>query len=504
MIDVAEYINEAKRDSELLHNLEVIEKSIASLEMPSNSSLKDYGRLRKDGELKVQSHDSGSGNKLRTRYIFLFDKLILMSKSIGREDSYKLKELLRVSDYKVQDVLTDNNSSSNNTHSTTSEVVRAAGRRVMRRDSSRWTHAFLLVHAEKTNCYTLFSRTIEEKRKWMEAFQETYDNAHLSQNIDSAHDLHLTTFDKPTNCAVCGRLLKGLFFQGYHCLKCSRSCHQSCASNLPFCSSSQLLEPPLIPPRPSSMQLPSIMHNGGDSLDEGRDSADELQNFECRTSSGSFLPRQGSDGSNNSLVMAPPAKVPPAAAITTNTFCSRVTHPDYINTRLEDHVWYVGDMSRDEANARLNHFPSGAFLVRCGRLGYALSLKTIQDVKHMKIDSSDSSNSGDDHDNVPKFYYFSENRKFFTIVELIAWYCRNSLKESFQGLDTILQFPIGELAIVEAVYEFRPSDEDVNTLPLKMGERVAVIDKLGDDTGWFKAHNGTRIGYIPKTFVVEL
>ena len=180
-------------------------------------------------------------------------------------------------------------------------------------------------------------------------------------------------------------------------------------------------------------------------------------------------------------------------------------------------------MSRDEANARLNHFPSGAFLVRCGRLGYALSLKTIQDVKHMKIDSSDSSNSGDDHDNVPKFYYFSENRKFFTIVELvmllhlfyeckyviayflqIAWYCRNSLKESFQGLDTILQFPIGELAIVEAVYEFRPSDEDVNTLPLKMGERVAVIDKLGDDTGWFKAHNGTRIGYIPKTFVVEL
>ena len=323
MIDVAEYINEAKRDSELLHNLEVIEKSIASLEMPSNSSLKDYGRLRKDGELKVQSHDSGSGNKLRTRYIFLFDKLILMSKSIGREDSYKLKELLRVSDYKVQDVLTDNNSSSNNTHSTTSEVVRAAGRRVMRRDSSRWTHAFLLVHAEKTNCYTLFSRTIEEKRKWMEAFQETYDNAHLSQNIDSAHDLHLTTFDKPTNCAVCGRLLKGLFFQGYHCLKCSRSCHQSCASNLPFCSSSQLLEPPLIPPRPSSMQLPSVMMHNGDSLDldEGRDSADELQNFECRTSSGSFLPRQGSDGSNNSLVMAPPAKVPPVAAITTNTFC---------------------------------------------------------------------------------------------------------------------------------------------------------------------------------------
>ena len=304
MIDVAEYINEAKRDSELLHNLDVIQKSIASLEMPSNSSLKDYGRLRKDGELKVQSHDAGTGNKLRTRYIFLFDKLILMSKSM-REDNYKLKELLRVSDYKVQDVPTDNSGSSNNT---TTDVVRAAGRRIYRRDSSRWTHSFLLVqHAEKT-AFTLFSRTAEEKRKWMEAFRETYDNAHLSKNIDNGHDLHMTNFEKPTSCSICGRLLKGLFFQGYNCLKCSRSVHQSCASKLPYCS---LLEPPLIPPRPSSMQLPSVMHNG-DSLDEGRDSADDLE-------SRSFLPRQASDGSNSSLIMAPPASLP-AASVTTNTF----------------------------------------------------------------------------------------------------------------------------------------------------------------------------------------
>ena len=304
MIDVAEYINEAKRDSELLHNLDVIQKSIASLEMPSNSSLKDYGRLRKDGELKVQSHDAGTGNKLRTRYIFLFDKLILMSKSM-REDNYKLKELLRVSDYKVQDVPTDNSSSNN----TTTDVVRAAGRRIYRRDSSRWTHSFLLVqHAEKT-AFTLFSRTAEEKRKWMEAFRETYDNAHLSKNIDNGHDLHMTNFEKPTSCSICGRLLKGLFFQGYNCLKCSRSVHQSCASKLPYCS---LLEPPLIPPRPSSMQLPSVMHNGNDSLDEGRDSADDLE-------SRSFLPRQASDGSNSSLIMAPPASLP-AASVTTNTF----------------------------------------------------------------------------------------------------------------------------------------------------------------------------------------
>ena len=95
MIDVASYINEAKRDSELLHNINVIENSISALTMPDNTSLKDYGRLKKDGELKVQSHELGNGTKHRQRYIFLFDKLILMSKP-NSNDTYKLKELLRV------------------------------------------------------------------------------------------------------------------------------------------------------------------------------------------------------------------------------------------------------------------------------------------------------------------------------------------------------------------------------------------------------------------------
>ena len=103
-------------------------------------------------------------------------------------------------------------------------------------------------------------------------------------------------------------------------------------------------------------------------------------------------------------------------------------------------------------------------------------------------------------------YYFSENRKFNSIVELVSWYCRNSLKESFQGLDTRLQFPIGELSLVEAIYDFNPaSGEDrANLMTLKTGERVAVIDKL-DDKGWWKAHDGKcKIGYIPKTFVIEV
>ncbi len=183
-------------------------------------------------------------------------------------------------------------------------------------------------------------------------------------------------------------------------------------------------------------------------------------------------------------------------------------------------------MDRDSANLRLKAFPNGAFLVRCRvangeRLGYALSLKTDDEVKHMKIDtclmspgcqtalaevianniSNGGGGGGCGNGGAAKLYYFSETRKFASVVELVAWYSRNSLRESFSGLDTTLQFPIKELSLVQAKYDFSPADEDINMLPLRPGDIVTVIDKTAQ--GWWKAHNGTRIGYIPKDFVVK-
>ena len=64
-------------DAELIHNIKEIQKSITMFSLPENMTLIDYGRLKKDGELKVQSHESGSGSKLRkcvnlTEFFFCF------------------------------------------------------------------------------------------------------------------------------------------------------------------------------------------------------------------------------------------------------------------------------------------------------------------------------------------------------------------------------------------------------------------------------------------------
>ncbi|CAG2060360.1 unnamed protein product, partial [Timema podura] len=64
MVDVAQYINEVKRDSDTLAIMSSIQDSISDLDMPENTELKDYGRLLKDGELKIKAHDD---QKIKTR-----------------------------------------------------------------------------------------------------------------------------------------------------------------------------------------------------------------------------------------------------------------------------------------------------------------------------------------------------------------------------------------------------------------------------------------------------
>ena len=79
----------------------------------------------------------------------------------------------------------------------------------------RWTHAFMLVHFQNQNVYTFIARSLEDKDKWMAAIVEAMDNAYPNQRLSSTHEAVMHTFESSdTSCAYCGKLLKGLFYQG--------------------------------------------------------------------------------------------------------------------------------------------------------------------------------------------------------------------------------------------------------------------------------------------------
>lgn len=97
MVDVAQYTNEVKRDSE---HLVVIQKvkvrlfpwncwtvrrkdflqfqdSIMDLNLPNGHDLRLYGRLLLDGDLNIKAHED---QKTKHRYAFIFEKLMILVK----------------------------------------------------------------------------------------------------------------------------------------------------------------------------------------------------------------------------------------------------------------------------------------------------------------------------------------------------------------------------------------------------------------------------------------
>ena len=313
----------------------------------------------------------------QVRYVFCFDKMLLICKQT-RGDHYSFKQGLKIRDYKVQDV---------------------ASKRLSR--DARWAYSFMLVHNDNVNAFTMLARTEDEKNKWIEAIKEAYDNEVPPQSLTSTHDPQMTTFDKPTPCQYCHKLLKGLFYQGYQCVKCHRNMHKGCINLLSKCG--PLGQPPSLPPRPTSMLLPSAVTNTLTRLS----STLSLVDTDTMVTNGGTLVTPG------------------------------VPH-EYVNTRMEEHAWFVGDMDRDQANVSMQLYPIGTFLVRARlqageRVGYALSLRTKEDTKHMKI------NSGEHPDWGTKFF-LSESHAFRSMVELISYYTQNSLKESFAGKKEIFAF----------------------------------------------------------------
>lgn len=80
MLDISDYLNEAKRDSEMMDKIAAIEMNMIDLKMLKNASLVEYGRLLKNKAIRIKS--SFDDDKIKKRYVFLFERAIILCKPI--------------------------------------------------------------------------------------------------------------------------------------------------------------------------------------------------------------------------------------------------------------------------------------------------------------------------------------------------------------------------------------------------------------------------------------
>ncbi|XP_060561933.1 proto-oncogene vav-like isoform X3 [Ruditapes philippinarum] len=526
MQDLSLYVNEVKRDNEVLQLIQDIQNSITDLQMPQNTSLRDYGKLQKDGELKVRSHVD---NKVRQRYIFLFDKVMLMGKSKIVDkflwgETYSFKEAIVLAEYKVDG----------------SSAVKDGNRR-----PDKWNCSFQIVKQDNSMAYTFFAKTEEIKNKWIEAINLALDNTQPA----AGKNFIMTTFSEPKVCDICGKLLRGVFFQGYKCPVTGMCVHKECIGK-----KKQEQTPPVTPhrrekykakveyvgepnPRPRKALLFKV-----NAIIEVTQKEHDWWRGKCDDQDGWFPSqfveevRQYNKQSKRARRPAMPDSgyIPVVIQRGTNkvkfgsvntTLSKDINRSDC----LEQMDWYVGPLARDQAGERMKKLPDGTYLVRDSenpqRKGNpALSIKFSGTVRHIKIEK-----------NSENMYYMADTRFFHSLPELIEFYQKNSLSDSFPEVQTNLLYPYKSVAsnpqatngitsplrvalppkpenstagqrimsYATAVYDYAATA--TTQINLKAGDRIAVLSKTGSDKGWWKGeHLAThKVGYFPFAYVRE-
>uniref|UniRef100_A0A8K9VB44 Vav guanine nucleotide exchange factor 3 n=1 Tax=Oncorhynchus mykiss TaxID=8022 RepID=A0A8K9VB44_ONCMY len=183
MKDLAQYVNEVKRDNETLRDIAQYQKSIENL----NQSLSTYGRPKGDGEVRVTSIDKRAK---QDRHIFLFDAAVIVCKRRG--DNYEMKEVIDLHHFKI-------------TNNPTSD-----------KENRKWSYGFYLTHNQGQSVCVL-------------------SNIRPENGTSNFHEFKMHTFDRITSCSYCHMLLRGIFNQGYLCSKCGVGAHKECLGRFGSC-----------------------------------------------------------------------------------------------------------------------------------------------------------------------------------------------------------------------------------------------------------------------------
>ncbi|XP_068105171.1 guanine nucleotide exchange factor VAV2 isoform X2 [Hyperolius riggenbachi] len=493
MKDLAMYINEVKRDKETLKKISEFQNSIENLQV----KLEEFGRPKIDGELKVRSMVNQAK---QDRYLFLFDKVVIVCKRRGY--NYELKEIIELLSHKMTDDPMNN------------------------KDIKKWSYGFFLVHVQGKQGFQFFCKTYDMKRKWMEQFEMAMSNIRPEKAKANHHQFQMFTFDRATTCKACKKFLRGTFYQGYYCAKCGVGVHKECLETIHPCKMdpSEDMDPLITGSGPKMVATQNYYGNpappGKPVLTFQTGEVIELLRGDPDSSwwEGRLILTKKSGYFPSSSVK--PCPVPPTI------------RPDYTK-----YPWFAGNVERPQADNLLKGHISGTYLIRerpAEAERFAISIKFNDEVKHIKVVEKDS------------WIHITEAKKFESLLELVEYYQTHSLKESFKQLDTTLKYPyktrntrsspkspascasynfsflspqshnfpcqtpstpfwsvFTPRPIGTAIARYRFEARDMRELSLREGDIVKIYSRMGGDQGWWKGETNGKIGWFPSTYVEE-
>uniref|UniRef100_A0A8B9G1A4 Vav guanine nucleotide exchange factor 2 n=1 Tax=Amazona collaria TaxID=241587 RepID=A0A8B9G1A4_9PSIT len=350
MQDLAMYINEVKRDKETLKKISEFQSSIENLQV----KLEEFGRPKIDGELKVRSIVN---HTKQDRYLFLFDKVVIVCKRKGY--NYELKEIIELLFHKMTDDPMNN------------------------KDIKKWSYGFYLIHLQGKQGFQFFCKTEEMKRKWMEQFEMAMSNIKPEKANANHHNFQMYTFEKTTNCKACRMFLRGTFYQGYLCPRCGAGAHKECLEIIPPCKIADWTHPgPKIVAvqnyhgTPAPPGKPVLTFQIGDVIELLRGDPDSpwWEGRLLQTKKSGYFP--------SSSVKPCPVDARPLTSRLPSREIDYAAYP-----------WFAGNMERQQTDNLLKSHVSGTYLIRerpAEAERFAISIKFNEEVKHIKVVEKDN------------------------------------------------------------------------------------------------------------------
>ena len=315
----------------------------------------------------------------QTDYVFLLDTMmVLCNKPSIMQQRYRFKSAIKLKDYRIEDIR------GNEGQTTT---IRLFSRHSL----------------SSSQPVILMTKSSIELDLWLRALLVCMDFLYPSENKSSQHDLVLVNLPGAT-CSACKERFLGIIGQCYQCRGCGATLHKSCLAE--FKCRETLSESPMR--RTGSIALPV---------------------FFDRSSVGSTLSLNRVGGG-------------PRVAGQVRQL-NQEWEKQLEQIPLRDQNWFAGNIDIKTATERIRNLSVGTFLVRIRGTGlsddFALDLKTVNGVKHMKIYVENDENLQ------CQFFSFSNARRFPSLNQLIGFYRTNDLLENFgykdmEGMKLVIPF----------------------------------------------------------------